>query len=57
VADNIVLAGDAARVIDPLTGGGLSDACLTGRLTGETVAECITTGDVSKKVLMRYDPA
>jgi len=55
VADGIVIAGDAARVVDPLTGGGIYNAMYTGKLAAETAADCIGKGDVSKKALMSYD--
>ncbi len=55
VADGLIIAGDAARVVDPLTGGGIYNAMFTGRLAAETAAACIGRGDVSKKALMVYD--
>ncbi|HEX3002502.1 MAG TPA: NAD(P)/FAD-dependent oxidoreductase [Methanoregula sp.] len=57
VADGLVLTGDAARVVDPLTGGGIYNAMFTGKLAAETAADCIGKGDVSKKALMAYDKA
>jgi len=57
VADGLMLAGDAARVVDPLTGGGLYNAMFTGKLAAETAAACIAKGDTSKKALMAYDKA
>jgi len=55
VADGLVIAGDAARVVDPLTGGGIYNGMFTGRLAATVAAECIGKGDVSKKALMAYD--
>ncbi len=55
VADNIILVGDAARIIDPLTGGGICHACRTGMYAGKVLAECAKTGDFSKKALMPYE--
>ncbi len=55
VADGLVIAGDAARVVDPLTGGGIYNAMYTGKLAAEVAADCIGKGDVSRKALMRYD--
>jgi digeranylgeranylglycerophospholipid reductase len=57
VADGLIITGDAARVVDPLTGGGIYNAMFTGRLAAETAADCIGRGDVSKKALMAYDKA
>ena len=55
VADGLLIAGDAARVVDPLTGGGIYNGMYTGRLAAEVATECIGTCDVSKPALMKYD--
>jgi len=57
VADGLLITGDAARVVDPLTGGGIYNAMYTGRLAAEVAAECLAKGSVSKKALMTYDKA
>src|SRR3970282_824833 len=44
VADGLVLVGDAARLIDPLTGGGILNACLSGKYAGEVGAEAVRMG-------------
>jgi digeranylgeranylglycerophospholipid reductase len=54
-ADGLLITGDAARVVDPLTGGGIYNAMYTGRLAAEVAAVCIGKGDVSRKALMMYD--
>jgi digeranylgeranylglycerophospholipid reductase len=55
VADGLIITGDAARVVDPLTGGGIYNSMYTGRLAADVAAECIGKGDVSKPALMVYD--
>ncbi len=56
VADGLIIVGDAARLSDPITGGGIINAMYTGKLAGEVAAESIAAGgDCSKKALMRYD--
>ena len=57
VGDNLLITGDAARVVDPLTGGGIYNAMYTGRLAAEVAEDCISKGDTSKKALMAYDTA
>jgi digeranylgeranylglycerophospholipid reductase len=57
VADGLIIVGDAARVVDPLTGGGIYNAMFTGKLAGETAAKCLKSGDVSREALMGYDRA
>lgn len=55
IADNIVLVGDAARIIDPITGGGICHACRTGMYAGKVISECKKTGDFSKEALKPYE--
>lgn len=55
VGDGIILVGDAARIIDPITGGGIAHACRTGMYAGKVLTECKKTGDYSKKALMAYE--
>ena len=39
VADNILIVGDAARQVNPITGGGIHTALRGGRIAGEFLAE------------------
>jgi digeranylgeranylglycerophospholipid reductase len=55
VADGLMVVGDAARLADPMTGGGIANAMITGRLAAGVAAECIGKGDVSRDTLMPYD--
>jgi digeranylgeranylglycerophospholipid reductase len=55
VSDALMIVGDAARVVDPFTGGGMYNAMFTGKLAAETAVKAISLGDVSKKALMDYD--
>ena len=55
VDDNIILVGDAARIIDPITGGGICHACRTGMYAGQVLTECAKKGDFSKNALMPYE--
>jgi digeranylgeranylglycerophospholipid reductase len=55
VADGLILVGDAARISDPITGGGIYNAMYTGRLAAGAAAECIRSGDCSRAALMKYD--
>jgi len=55
VADGLMVVGDAARVVDPITGGGIGNAMITGRMAAEVAAECIRSGNCSKEALMKYD--
>jgi len=53
--DNLILVGDAARTIDPITGGGISTSCITGRMAGEVVAKGVKQNDLSMNVLQEYE--
>ncbi len=55
VADGLILAGDAARLIDPLTGAGIQNGLISGKLAGETAARAAKEGDASAKALMDYE--
>jgi digeranylgeranylglycerophospholipid reductase len=57
VADGLEVVGDAARLSDPITGGGIANAMITGRMAAEVAAEAIGKGDVTAGSLMRYDRA
>lgn len=55
VADNMLIVGDAARISDPITGGGIYNAMYTGRLAAETAIGALEMGDTRKAALMPYD--
>lgn len=52
--DGVMLAGDAAHMINPLSGGGIVNAMKGGRLAGRLAAAAIVEGDTSAKRLQRY---
>lgn len=53
--DNILLCGDAASQVNPLTGGGITSGMTGGMLAGKVAAEAIKANDCSKKFLKKYD--
>ncbi len=53
-ADNIMLVGDAARQVNPVTGGGLSNVLLAGKIAGEVAADAARRNDFSDKFLKKY---
>jgi digeranylgeranylglycerophospholipid reductase len=57
VSDGILLVGDAARLINPLTGGGIVNACISGKLAGEIAAAAVKCGDCSERFLQKYEKA
>ncbi len=55
VDDGIMLVGDAARMIDPLTGGGIANGCIAGKICGEVAAEAALGGTPTKEFLQKYE--
>jgi digeranylgeranylglycerophospholipid reductase len=53
--DNLILVGDAARQIDPITGGGIANGCIAGMCAGKVLAKAARSGDFSMKVLQEYE--
>jgi digeranylgeranylglycerophospholipid reductase len=53
--DGLMLVGDAARMIDPLTGGGVSNACIAGQVAARVAKEAHDAGDFSKAFFQRYE--
>lgn len=49
-----VLVGDAADLVNPLTGGGICNAMVSGKLAAETIIKAFSVNDVSQKVLSEY---
>lgn len=55
--DGVLVAGDAAHMVNPLSGGGIVNAMKAGRLAGRTAAQAIAQGDTSARRLGRYHAA
>ena len=55
--DGVLIAGDAAHMINPLSGGGIVNAMKAGRLAGRTAAAAICIGDTSARRLAAYHDA
>ncbi len=53
--DNLLVVGDAARLADPATGGGIATAIISGKIAGEVGAEAIKKDDLSEKFLKKYE--
>ena len=55
VADGVMLVGDAARQVDPVTGGGVFHGCLAGSIAGKVAAEAVAANDPSAEFFQRYE--
>ena len=54
VTDGLLLVGDAARQVDPLTGGGIANGMAAGRLAARVIAGALEDGEPSASALGRY---
>jgi len=54
IADNIMLVGDAAYQVNPITGGGIVQGMLAGKYAAETAIKAIANKDTSVKNLADY---
>jgi digeranylgeranylglycerophospholipid reductase len=54
-AAGLMLVGDAARQVDPLTGGGIANAMAAGQMAARIAVEAIVCGDTSAGFLARYE--
>ena len=52
-----MLVGDAAALIDPLTGEGIGNATISGIFAAEQVKKCLDTNDFSAAMMEHYDQA
>jgi digeranylgeranylglycerophospholipid reductase len=55
VGNGVLLVGDAARQIDPITGGGISNSCKAGKVAGEVLAKAARERNFSEQSLRRYE--
>ena len=47
VKGNVVLVGDAAHQVNPMSGGGITSGMIGGRLAGEAIARALENNDLS----------
>ncbi len=50
-----LLCGDAASLVDPVTGEGIGNAMLSGMLAAQQALKCFLKNDFSEKCLAEYD--
>ncbi len=54
VTDGLLVCGDAAHMVNPLSGGGIVNAMKAGRLAARVAARAIAAGDTSAARLQQY---
>jgi digeranylgeranylglycerophospholipid reductase len=55
VGDGVLLVGDAARQIDPITGGGIVLSGIAAQIAGKVAAEAVEAKDQSAQFLATYE--
>lgn len=53
--DGFILIGDAASLIDPISGDGIGNAILSGRLAAEQAIQCFRQNNFSASFISNYD--
>jgi len=54
VTDGLIVCGDAAHMVNPLSGGGIVNAMKAGRLAARVAAQALAAGDTSAHRLQCY---
>ncbi len=54
VKDNIMLVGDAARQVNPITGGGIVQGMIAASIAGKVAAEAVKKNKFNSKFLKKY---
>jgi len=57
VANGFVLCGEAANHVNPIHGGGIKEAVISGQMAADTITECLRKNDVSKRALSKFNAA
>lgn len=55
VADGVLLVGEAAALVGPMTGAGIYPALQSGVWAAETLAAALRAGDLSRRTLASYE--
>jgi len=55
VRANLILVGDAARHVDPITGGGLTTSLEGGKIAGKTIGTAVKEQRFDKETLFAYE--
>ena len=55
VANGFLVCGEAAHHVNPIHGGGIKEAIISGQLAADVISECLKKNDVSKKALSKFN--
>jgi digeranylgeranylglycerophospholipid reductase len=55
VTNGFVLCGEAANHVNPIHGGGIKEAVMSGQMAADVIGECLKKNDVSKQALSKFN--
>jgi digeranylgeranylglycerophospholipid reductase len=55
VANNFIVCGEAAHQVNPIHGGGIKEAVISGILAADVIRECMKRGDISEEALSIFN--
>ena len=55
VTDGFLVCGEAAHHVNPIHGGGMKEAIISGQLAADVITECLKKNDVSKNALSKFN--
>jgi digeranylgeranylglycerophospholipid reductase len=55
VDNGLLICGEAAHQVNPIHGGGIKEAIISGQLAADVISECLNKKDVSKKALSKFN--
>jgi len=55
VANGFLICGEAAHHVNPIHGGGIKEAIISGRLAADVISDALKKDDVSEKYLSRFN--
>jgi digeranylgeranylglycerophospholipid reductase len=55
VTNGFLVCGEAAHHVNPIHGGGMKEAIISGQLAADVITECLRKGDVSKNALSKFN--
>jgi len=55
VTNGFLVCGEAAHHVNPVHGGGIKEAVISGQLAADVISDCLKKNDVSKKALSKFN--
>ncbi len=55
VTNGFLVCGEAAHHVNPIHGGGIKEAIISGQLAAEVISDCLKKNDVSEKTLSKFN--